>query len=135
MRDALQPDEDVMRQYEQLGTPQVPNESHIEPQDRQVMKDYRRFIETFGDVDPVFFEFDIIVESLSSLPMDMQSLANLMIRLYSMKAVDRRSLLETLKIPRWQEIAERMDKLEQQMMQRKGSTAKPPQQGGIRRVK
>lgn len=104
------PDESIRRLI--MGSGQSQNIMNLEERDAH----YEEFIKAFGEKDKVFFDFDVIVETNSSLPLDMQSLANLMLRLGQMKFADRRGVLETLKIPGGREMADRMDKREQAMM-------------------
>ena len=70
--------------------------------------------------DPVLFDFDIVIQTNSTLPMDQQSLANLFIRLLQMKAVDAEAVLENLQIPKREEILARIDKQRQAAMKAKG---------------
>lgn len=70
----------------------------------------------------MMFPFEIVVESDSTLPLDRQSRAQLMLRLYAMKAVDREALLTALEIPNKDEIMKRMAKLDKQ-----GAKPKPQQ--------
>ena len=84
---------------------------------KQAYDDYKRFTEWADGEDlkpdsPTMFPFEIEVQADSSLPLDKQSKANLFLRLYSMKGVDRRALLETLEIPNAEEILKRMDNVD-----------------------
>ena len=78
--------------------------------------------------DPVLFDFDIVIQTNSTLPMDKQSLSNLMLRLFQMKAIDAEAVLETLQIPNRQEILTRINKQRQAAAQAKSGT-RPPQGG------
>lgn len=104
----------------------------LTPDQQALYENYKQFaaaIEGSEDVDPVYFSFDIEVETNSQLPLDKQSLANLMLRLFQMQGIDRQAVLEVLQIPRGQEITERMDAKEQQGMMKPGGGPMPPQAG------
>lgn len=90
------------------------------------MKDFEEFIREFGDTDQVYADFDLQVQTNSTLPMDRQSLANLMLRLFELKAVDAEALLETLRVPKSKEIVERLQKM--QYAEQGGG--QPPAPGG-----
>jgi hypothetical protein len=78
-------------------------------------EDYSAFMEYFrecGDLDPVFFDFEVEVQTDSMLPMDKQARANLYLRLLQMKAIDPQAVLEFLHIPNADEIVGRMNKQE-----------------------
>jgi hypothetical protein len=92
----------------QSGEQQVLSES-----ESQEYEDYKKFIEIYGDQDPVYFDFDIVIETNSSLPLDKQSRANLAMSLWQSKGIDRKALLETIRFPKGEEIAARMDAIEQ----------------------
>jgi hypothetical protein len=79
-------------------------------------------------VDSVYADFEIEVQTNSTLPMDRQSLANLSINLFQMKAIDRTALFEMLRFPKGEEIAKRMDMAEQMAAQR---TAPQPPPGAV----
>ena len=84
---------------------------------QQEYKDYRSFIEYFaedGELDPVYIDFDIQVQTDSMLPMDKQGRANVYLRLHAQKAIDNQALLEELDIAGAQEIVARMNQQEQQ---------------------
>lgn len=94
---------------------------------QQEQKDYKKLVEAVDkEADPVFFPFDIAIDTNSTLPLDKQSLANMMIRLFQLGAVDRKALLETLSIPRAEEIVQRMEEAEQGEARKAG----PPQGPG-----
>ncbi len=104
----------------------------LTPDQQQLYQNYQQFaaaVDGSDDVDPIFFDFDIEVETNSQLPLDKQSLANLMLRLFQMQGIDRQAILEVLQIPRGQEISERMDSKEQQQqgMRKPGGGGGPPQ--------
>lgn len=102
-----------------IGTPNAmkqPGEEPNEPEDdQQVEKDYARFVEDFGDVDPVYSEFDLEIQTNSTLPMDKQSLANLFLRLLEMAGGNPvtgmpmwEAALTALRIPRYKQIVQDM---------------------------
>lgn len=71
--------------------------------------DYQRLVSSFGnDLDPVYFDFDVVVDTNSTLPMDKQSLANLAMKLFERKAIDAEALLEVVQWPRKDEVITRM---------------------------
>ena len=96
----------------------------LEPNDAQDFEDMDKLLSAFGKEDPVIFDFDIVIQTNSTLPMDKQSLANLMMRLFQMKAVDAEAVLEILQIPGREKILARIDKQRQAAMQAK--RGKPP---------
>lgn len=107
---------------------QVPPEKKKEIDEwEQEKQDYEEMIEHLGEVDQVFFEFDIVVQTNSTLPMDKQSLSNLFLRLFQMKAIDAEAVLEMLQIPNRQKIIERMEKKMKAAMQANGG--EEPQRG------
>lgn len=77
-------------------------------------QDYKAFLEAFDDdIDEIYADFDITIETNSTLPLDKQSLANLALRLAQTQitpqsAIDVESLLELLKIPNKGRIIERL---------------------------
>ena len=111
-------------------------------QDQQEIQDweqFKKFIGEFGDVDEVYQDFDLEIDTNSTLPMDKQSLANLFLRLAQMKIVDPQAVIEQLNIPKGDEIIERMEKQMQQAQAAKqgsrpgGPPRMPPMpQGGGR---
>lgn len=97
-----------VRDYEENPEGQMPEPGDME-QYKKEYEDYKQFIEFFGEDDPVYFDFDVEIQTNSTLPMDKQSLANVMLRLFQMAGVDRQATLETLQIPNAKEIAQRME--------------------------
>ena len=88
-------------------------------------------MEAFGEADPVYFDFDIQIDTNSTLPLDKQTLANMFIRLAQMQLVDRDAVLEILKVPGYKQIIERMNRKEEEMKQAKMGgppPGGPPQQ-------
>lgn len=105
-----------------IGTPnsqmqegQTPNE---DKEDARIQADYEKFIAEWGTEDPIYDDFDLEVQTNSSLPMDKQSLANLYLRLLEMAGGNPttgipmwKAVLEGLKIPRYKEIIGKMEEL------------------------
>lgn len=75
--------------------------------------------------DKIYAEFEIEIQTNSTLPMDRQSLANLALRLFEMKAIDRQALFDFLSLPMGKEIAARMQQMEMQIMAMKNAPAGP----------
>jgi hypothetical protein len=123
----------LMEPPEDEGTRNLVLQSQQEENIRQMAdkdenwKEYQEFIKAFGEKDTVYFDFDALVETNSSLPFDKQSLANLFLRLFERKGVDRRAILEQLKIPGGKKIADRMDAREQKLfeMKQRGAARAP----------
>lgn len=103
----MQDDESIMP-----GTP----EDKQRERERRDLEEFLSFYEEDGDLDPIYFDFDIEVQTNSTLPMDKQSLANLALRLAQLKVIDPKALLEVLQFPRAEEIAQRIEQKEKQMM-------------------
>lgn len=97
----------------QQGIPQEPgskNQQEIERYKAEY-EDYQKFLEYFseeGEYDPIFFDFDIEIQTDSTLPTDKQARANLFLRLRQLKAMDTLSLLERLQVPNADEIMNRI---------------------------
>jgi hypothetical protein len=98
---------------------QIPQAGVEEDQDEaQITKDYERFVEEFGDVDEIYAEFDLDIQTNSTLPMDKQSLANLFLRLLELASANPvlgmpmwKATLGILRVPRYKEIISEMEKL------------------------
>jgi hypothetical protein len=86
---------------------------------------FLRFIKDLGDVDTVYAEFDIVIDTNSTLPMDKQTLANLFLKLLQMKAVDAQAVLEQLNVPKAKEIIARMEERREQVMKAKQGQQQP----------
>lgn len=119
------------------GAPNVPINAKPEQLDKykREREDYEAILEYLagGDVDEVYAEFDIEIQTNSTLPMDRQSLANLAMRLFEIKAIDREAMLDILNFPRAEEIEQRMKANEKQMaMMKMGGGGIPgmPKPGG-----
>jgi hypothetical protein len=63
--------------------------------------------------------------------MDRQSLANLALRLFEMKAIDRQALFDFISLPMGKEIAQRMQQMEMQMMAAKAGPPPGAESQGI----
>ena len=97
-------------------------------------EDYETYVEELGtDANAwpsrFYMDFEITLETNSSLPQDRQTLANLALKLYQMKSIDRQALLEILQFPNAQEILERIKAKEEAKSQAKQPKQAAPQQG------
>lgn len=127
---------------ETIGTPKSPEEMEGMPQEEvdkneQTEKDYMRFVEEFGDVDPVYAEFDLEIQTNSTLPMDKQSLANLFLRLLEMAGGNPvtgmpmwEAALSALRIPRYKQIIQDMKDNFEKSNQPPGGQPGGPETGG-----
>lgn len=94
----------------------------MEQEERQDWEDYQEFLKQYADdykLDPhqkFLWDFYIDVQTNSTLPIDKQSQFNLLRNLAKDKIVDRAAVLELSGIPRWQEIAQRMEQKEQEAL-------------------
>lgn len=110
-------------------------ESEPDPQDpqwqkfMQEKKDYDAFIDIFGDVDTVWAEFDIEIQTSSTLPMDKQSLANMFLKLVELKVIDGEAVINQLRLPRAEEIIERMNQRREEALKAKSGQQAPPRPG------
>jgi len=94
----------------------------------QEYDDYMAFAEwTNGEGieggDPVMFPFEIEVESDSTLPLDKQSRAHLMLRLHAQKAIDDQALLEALEIKNKDAIIKRKAKVDKSAQRTQNKSA------------
>jgi len=100
-----------------IGVPLTdPEDLKILNEYKREYEDYQKFLQFFndvGDLDPIYFDFDIEIQTDSMLPMDKQARANLYLRLLQMKAIDPQAVLEFLQIPNASEIIKRMNEREQ----------------------
>ena len=104
-----------------MGQPPQPGQQP-DPQKQQEEESYRKALEYIEEnPDRIYAEFEIEIQTNSTLPMDRQSLANLALRLFEIKAIDRQALFEFISLPMGREIAARMQALEMQMMAMKAS--------------
>lgn len=110
----------------------------LEPQDaedyEQQSADLEKLLDAFTsddgslrEDDPVLFDFDIVIQTNSTLPLDHQSLANLALRLVQTKVIDPEAALDTLQFPGREKIKARMEKRAKAQAQAKSG---PPPQGG-----
>jgi hypothetical protein len=113
-------------QLPEVGTGQSPDE------DAQIMKDYENFIKDWGDEDEIYAAFDLEVQTNSTLPMDRQSLANLFLRLLEMAGGNPvtgmpmwEAALTALRIPRYKQIIQKMNDLQNQANQPPPGSAPP----------
>lgn len=91
-------------------------ESDLSEDDKKDAEDYERLVEEIGDASEVYFDFNIEIQTNSTLPLDRQSLANLMLRLAEMKVVDAQAVLETLRVPGTSGILARLEEQKQREM-------------------
>ena len=123
----LRPKDEVMAQG--VATPPQERKKTMLPKDIEAFKAYESFLGAYGDsseLDPIFFEYDIVIQTNSTLPMDKQSLANMSMRLFQTKAIDQEALLDTLQYPNKDEILRRMKQ------QEGGQNATKPKPGNAR---
>ena len=103
--------EDWMKDFE--SQTQASLQQMYEPDELAMMKDYLAFSKQYSmenAVDPIYFPFDIEIQTNSTLPMDKQSLANLGLNLRRMKVIDNEAVLDLLDFPNGKGITERMKK-------------------------
>lgn len=78
------------------------------PEAKDALKDYERFVEAFGnETDPVYFDFEIAVGAMSTLPMDKQVRAQMHLRLAGLKRIANVDLYKGLGYPDPEEMAKR----------------------------
>jgi len=116
---------------DQMMQPKPNQAGQVNPQDEADYKKFREFIKELGDVDEVYADFDIEIQTNSTLPMDKQSLANLFLRLAQMQIVDPQAVIEQLRIPKGDEIIKRMEQRAQQAMAAKMGQRRPTQLPGM----
>ena len=101
---------------------------------RQVDEDYEELVQSFGGTDmhdPVYMPFDIEIQTNSTLPIDRQSMANLMIRLAGLRIhpeapVDSVAIQEMLGIPNSEEITNRQkERMKAIIAAKQGGGGKP----------
>lgn len=114
----MQPSElpERFQQMEKDGIPITnPEDQKILQEHEQEKRDYDKFLKFFkdnGPLDPIYYDFDIEIQTDSMLPMDKQARANLYMRLLQMGAIDPQAVLEFLQIPNVSEIIDRLRKLQ-----------------------
>jgi hypothetical protein len=118
----------AMTSQPQPGTGETPDE------DEEIMADYEKFIAEWGEVDEIYAEFDLEVQTNSTLPMDKQSLANLFLRLLEMAGGNPvtgmpmwEAALTALRIPQYKKIIGKMQELFDAQQQSKGGPPGAPQ--------
>ena len=116
---------------DQMMQPKPNQAGQVNPQDEADYQKFREFIKELGDVDEVYADFDIEIQTNSTLPMDKQSLANLFLRLAQMQIVDPQAVIEQLRIPKGDEIIKRMEQRAQQAMAAKMGQRRPTQLPGM----
>jgi hypothetical protein len=112
-----------------------PEDVQILQKHERELRDYEKFLSFFddvGDTDPIFFDFDIEIQTDSMLPMDKQARANLYMRLLQMSPGPAqlamfKAVLEYLQIPNRDEIIESMEKAMQAAQQKQGGGGPSPQ--------
>ena len=100
-------------------------------------EDYNAMLDEADEkgLDPIYFPFQVQVESSSSLPKDQQSLANMYLKLGAIQItpqspVDGQAILTALQIPDAQAITARKEKEKQDIIKAKQQQAAPPQGRG-----
>lgn len=117
--------------------PEGMEEQQIDMNDPEVQKymqekeDYEAFIKIFGKEDTVYADFDIEIQTNSTLPLDKQSLSNMMIKLVEQKVVDAEAVIKQLRLPGGDEIIARMQKKREEAIKAKsgGGQQAPPMPG------
>ena len=121
-----------------------PEREENEPEEEYVARlagdeDYNSFLpdeeEGEKDLDPIYFPFQVQIQSSSTLPKDQQSLANLYLKLGAIQVtpaspVDIEAILTALQVPDAQAIIARKEKEKQEMMKMKQQQAMPPPKRG-----
>lgn len=105
--------------------------------DKEYQQTKQLIQEVYHDVDPIYFKFDIEIQTNSTLPMDKQSLANLMLRLAEIQVgpnsiIDAEAVLKQLQIPDREAIEARKQK--EKAQERQMQAGPPPQTGGPART-
>jgi hypothetical protein len=112
-------------------TPEGLMQDDLSEDEREDIEDYEKLIDAIAETDEVYFDFNIEIQTNSTLPLDRQSLANLMLRLAEMKIVDAQAVLETLRVPGTDKILARLAeqrKKEEQMAMSQSSGGGNPQE-------
>lgn len=107
---------------EMQNTPEAPVK--MNDSEKQAWDDWKKFAEEYGEIDdfdPVYFGFEVEIETNSSLPLDKQSRANMMMQLANVhldpsSVIDRLALLKIMQIPNAEEINKRLEEKEQAAM-------------------
>jgi hypothetical protein len=109
-----------------------PGQGKDEEEDRQLTEDAVKFMEEFGDVDEIYADYDLEIQTNSTLPMDKQSLANLFLRLLEMAGGNPvtgmpmwEAALSALRIPKYKEIIAKMQELFDKQNQPQGQPGIP----------
>jgi len=77
---------------------------------KQQWVDYEALMKKVSDEKSVYFPFEIDIETNSTLPMDMQSMANMALQIAQLGHMDTLTLLEMLHIPNPEKVVERLKK-------------------------
>ena len=103
------------------GKPLVGNNAEEKKRYEQEVADYEKFLEMFKpkpddqgkipEYDPVMFDFDLEIQSDTTLPTGKQAKGNLFLRLLQMGAMDPQSVLEQLQVPGVEEIMKRLKEM------------------------
>lgn len=120
--DIMSPGQEVMDAYADN------QQAMIHPDQRQEYEDYKKFaaaVSEYGYADPILFDFDITIQTDSTLPMDKQSRANLALRLWETKLIDREAALEDIQHPNREKIIQRIEKKEQEARQQRQGIRPP----------
>jgi len=116
--------EGAVKQIQGSKAPRAEKKEAIAQEEEDYEK-FQEFIKGLGDVDTVYADFDIVIDTNSTLPMDKQTLANLFLKLAQMKIVDPQAVLEQLKVPKAKEIVERMEARREQAIKAKTGGGQP----------
>ena len=117
-----------------MGQPPQPGQPGAQPDQQKAQEDesYKKMLEYIEESpDRIYADFEIEIQTNSTLPMDRQSLANLALRLFEMKAIDRQALFDFISLPMGKEIAARMQQIEMQAMAMKAGPQGPQAPGGM----
>lgn len=111
----------------------TPIQGNTPDEDQQMIEDYQKFIEEWGDVDEIYAAFDLEIQTNSTLPMDRQSLANLFLRLLEMAQGNPvtgmpmwEAALTALRIPKYKQIISKMNDLYDKQNQPPPGAGGPP---------
>jgi hypothetical protein len=100
----------------------MPREQTEQYEERAMQdQDVMHVMKAFDPVDPVYIDFDIELQTNSTLPTDQQARANQMLRLAEVQLtpnsiIDGEAVLDALRIPNKEEILQRKEKERQQAM-------------------
>lgn len=112
----------------QDGTPAIPQDE-LHPDDAQSLRDYELLLEEFLEKDEVYIDFEIQIDTNSTLPLDKQSLANLSMRLAEKDIIPKEALLEILRFPNKDRYIRIMKQQREQEQKNKQPERRPGPQG------